>query len=141
MGQDPIQVTILSYFIIKRELTQDEIKELTGLSRGTISQEVNELINMKMIKRKRRSNFRKFIYEMNSIEYSFLQTYKVSVQDLIKWDKKLIKMNEKMQLIKNTHFNASKYKSIEKILKLLKNSITFTEEIYKIINKEIESLK
>ena len=51
VGQSEYMPVIKSYFITRRDLTQKDIKELTGYSTGVISQALNELVKMGFVEK------------------------------------------------------------------------------------------
>lgn len=68
-GQSPKIATIIAYLSIYESLTQQELRELTNFSLGSISTNLNymlsmELIGKKMIKGKRKQIFSYYILEM-----------------------------------------------------------------------------
>jgi len=62
---------ILSYFIIRKQLTQGEVKKLTGYSTGFISQALNYLIENDLIQKVKIKGVRKPFYVVESIKYNY----------------------------------------------------------------------
>ena len=61
---------ILSYFITRKQLTQKEVKELTGYSTGYISQALNYLVENDLIQKVKIKGIRKPFYVVESIKYN-----------------------------------------------------------------------
>lgn len=62
---------ILSYFIIRKQLTQGDVKKLTGYSTGFISQALNYLIENELIQKVKIKGVRKPFYVVESIKYNY----------------------------------------------------------------------
>ena len=66
IGQKTTFSTIKLYFITRKFLTQEKLQELTGFSRGTISQELKKLISMEIIEQSSVSNTGEITYSMRN---------------------------------------------------------------------------
>ncbi|MCK4380064.1 MAG: hypothetical protein KAW51_02935 [Candidatus Lokiarchaeota archaeon] len=64
--RDPMFIKILGYFMTRRYLTQETLKEITGLSSGKISEEVNQLLENKLIYKASTSEKGKITYGADS---------------------------------------------------------------------------
>jgi len=66
IGQKTTFTTIKIYFITRESLTQEKLQELTGFSRGTISQELKKLISLDLIEKTSVSNTGEITYIMKN---------------------------------------------------------------------------
>ena len=70
--EKPSYTQILAYFCTRKQLTQKQIKELTNLSTGQISQALSHLLEQNYIQFRKVKGERQTIYTMNSFKYSAL---------------------------------------------------------------------
>lgn len=61
-GQSQSFSTIIGYFLIHKNLTQAQVKELTGFSKGSVSTNLNNLENIGFLKKKLIKGTRKYLY-------------------------------------------------------------------------------
>jgi len=61
-GQNQSFSTIIGYFLIHKNLTQTQLKELTGFSKGTVSTILNNLEEYGFLKKRLIKGTRKFLY-------------------------------------------------------------------------------
>ena len=128
---------ILSYNILRKRLTQDELQELTGYSKGFISQALNYLVKEKLIERVKQKGIRKTYYTIESIRRSYFSRfinrlnrslkYKPLLEDLLQ------ELEEKKEKLKNLNgYNLIKqklgeileiYPKIEIILNILETEL------------------
>ena len=110
-GRHPIVATVMTYFYIRKELTQHDLQVLTGYSAGTISKSVRQLVKMNIIIKETIPGTHTHIYKMENLPFIspryFLRTENVM-------DKKIAELKE----MKNTldeHSDKMK-KLLEKLL-------------------------
>jgi DNA-binding transcriptional regulator GbsR (MarR family) len=86
-GRHPIIAAVMAYFYIRRSLTQQELRRLTGFSAGAVSKAVRQLVGMNMITREMVPGTHTHIYKMETLPFRspsyFLQTQK-NLEDLHK---------------------------------------------------------
>ena len=75
IGQKTTFTTIKIYFITRKSLTQEKLQELTGFSRGTISQELKKLISMALIEKTNVSNTGEITYLMKNPIIAFVHSF------------------------------------------------------------------
>jgi len=79
-GRHPIVSMLMSYFYVRRSLTQRDLRNLTGFSAGAISKAVRQLVDMNMITREMIPGTHTHIYKMETLPFRspsyFLQTEK-----------------------------------------------------------------
>ncbi|MFW9988793.1 MAG: hypothetical protein ACFFC3_09075 [Candidatus Odinarchaeota archaeon] len=106
---------IYTLFLTRKVLTQERIRELTGLSLGKVSQVVNALIKSGLIKKVDKDLHqdiipeeikRQTIYSMLSIKEAFFTSGIISLEEMLKWE-------DKFQQIKSELTNNKK--SLEKL--------------------------
>ncbi|MBN1800657.1 MAG: MarR family transcriptional regulator [Candidatus Lokiarchaeota archaeon] len=118
---------IFVYFITRKILTQNKIKELTGLSNGKISQVINELKKKRFIIKIDKEHYnkwipkqmeRQYIYGIPSISDSFFLSGIDSLNQMLKWEEKFDKI--KTELLEN-RIELEKLQGYEKIKKAIIN--------------------
>jgi len=92
--KDPFINQIRSYFITRKSLTQKEIRTLTKLSTGKISQVLKKLIHWKIIEKTEVSSSGEYTYSMESIEKSFINYFNILIDQIIQWVKPLQEIEE-----------------------------------------------
>ncbi len=116
---------IYVYFIIRRVLTQEKIRELTGLSFGKVSQVINSLIKKQLIEKLNKQEYGNFIpknkkqqifYSMTSIHNSFLQSGFNSLKEIMKWEGEFKRI--RLELIDDEK-NLKELNGYDKILKVV----------------------
>jgi DNA-binding transcriptional regulator GbsR (MarR family) len=94
-GRHPIVSVVMAYFYIRRNLTQRELRELTGFSAGAISKAVRQLVGMNVITREMIPGTHTHRYKMEDLPFRsprfFLQT-----------EQTLEKLHRELEEIKNT---------------------------------------
>ncbi|MBN1217259.1 MAG: hypothetical protein JXA99_17695 [Candidatus Lokiarchaeota archaeon] len=116
---------IYVYFITRKVLTQEKIRELTGLSFGKVSQVINSLVKKQLIEKLNKNEYgnlipkkqqKQIFYSMTSIHNSFLQSGFNSLKEIMKWEEEF--KNIKSELI-NGEKNLKQLNGYDKILKLV----------------------
>ena len=77
-GRHPIVARVMAYFYTRRNLTQRDLRHLTGFSAGTISKSVRQLVDMNVINKEIIRGTHTHIYKMEKLPFSsarfFLRT-------------------------------------------------------------------
>jgi len=133
IGEKNSTAEIISFFIARKELTQNKLKELTGLSKGTISQELNDLLKRKIIEEKEGINGKIKIYTMDSIINGFINSYLSAVKDYLKYKKEFTQIKIKLEQEKEKLQNYEEYDTIYKFVKIFLDSIPITEKIIEML--------
>lgn len=68
-GRHPILSKIMTYFNIRKNLTQRDLKILTGFSVGTISKYTRQLLKMNIITKETIPGTHKHIYNMEELPF------------------------------------------------------------------------
>ena len=138
-GRHPITSKVMTYFYIRKELTQHDLQTLTGFSAGTISKAVRKLLNMNMITKETIPGTHKHIYKMEKLPFIspryFLMTE--SFMDDIIWELKKMKKTlddnrEEMKKIETYH---KSYETVTQLLRLLPAVPMFIENIEEELKK------
>lgn len=139
--RDPLFVRILILFITRKYLTQKTIQDITGMSAGKISEEVNNLLDMRLIEIANKSKKGKITYSANSAGILFLNLTKSIVNRLVKWEKELSDMKKELEHRKKEleHLNGFKriYQNTTHYLDLIMDYKKVTD----IIEKYTESIE
>lgn len=127
---------ILVYLIFREELTQTEIKELTGYSAGTISQGLNYLLKEGFIRKKKIKGKRQKKYVLDSIHYcSFLRVYK-KLEIVRKWIP-IIKETLNELIIKEAELGSKRgYNQLRNCFEYLNQSIPDLNYLFEVISEE-----
>ncbi len=131
---------VFVYFILRKVLTQNKIRELTGLSVGKISQVVNLLITKCHIIQVNKDDYkdlisdkleRQNIYAMISIKKSFFQSGINSLREMIQWDKKFSVIKEELDINRD---------KLEKLYgyDLIKSKVSDFVEVMQIYKKALD---
>ena len=68
-GRHPIVSMVMSYFYVRRSLTQRDLRKLTGFSAGAISKAVRQLVDMNVITREMILGTHTHIYTMETLPF------------------------------------------------------------------------
>ena len=97
--QKPTCNPIMAYLLTRKKLTQDDLIDLTGLSRGHISQCLNYFLEEGFIQASKNKNDpedRKIYYNMESIAYFNYSRFLKRLEVLLQWMPKLVEMQEEL---------------------------------------------
>jgi len=133
--KDPFVNIIRAYFITRKSLTQREIQKLTKLSSGKISQVLKILKKWELIEKTDVSNTGEYTYTMGSIEIAFLRYFNIIIGDILKWEKPLEEMKNKLKESGESVKNLKGYEKITILLDLFLKAI----KINAIVMKDFKS--
>jgi DNA-binding transcriptional regulator GbsR (MarR family) len=94
-GRHPIVSTVMAYFYIRRSLTQEDLRKLTGFSAGAVSKAVRQLVGMNVITREIISGTHTHIYKMETLPFR-------SPSYLLQTEKTLGERHKELRDIKDT---------------------------------------
>ena len=98
LSRSIVSKTLISYFITRRTLKQEEIYNLTGISRGMISQELNKLVENGFIESQPRINVTEpIIYTMDDVETAFLRDTITILNISLNWENKLMSIQKELE--------------------------------------------
>ncbi len=134
-GKHPHVTIVMIYFYIRKRLTQRDLHALTGLSAGSVSKAVKQLIDMNMITKDIIFGTHTHIYSMEKMPFIsprfFLATgrYIGNIEEELKEMKKTL--DENKERMKELEEYDRIYNTITRILRL----IPLTEVFMKILEK------
>ncbi|MFW9843774.1 MAG: hypothetical protein ACFFEV_04295 [Candidatus Thorarchaeota archaeon] len=95
---NPKRTEIFAYLKIYDTLTQAQLKQLTGLSLGTISTTLHLFLQTNIVTREMIPGTHKNLYKIKSKKASFIYTpFKLLVEDLEKLDSNIIELQKQLQ--------------------------------------------
>ncbi|MFX1391324.1 MAG: hypothetical protein ACFE9Z_14760 [Promethearchaeota archaeon] len=134
--KDPFINIIRGYFITRKNLTQKEIKNLTKLSTGKISQVLKVLKKWELIEKTNVSSTGEYTYTMESIEDAFLRYFNIIMGDITKWEKPLKDMKKKLEIEKENLKDLKGYDKMSNLLALLLRAIKINLIVMKDFKKK-----
>ena len=137
IGQKTTFITIKIYFITRKYLTQEKLHELTGFSRGTISQELKKLISMDLIEKTSVSTTGEITYSMKNPIIAFIHSFRDLTNDISRFAKKINAIKDDIENEKALIENLHGFDKIYELVNVLANSIPFSLELIKTIEKEL----
>ena len=137
IGQKTTFTTIKIYFITRKSLTQEKLQELTGFSRGTISQELKKLISMDIIEKTNVSNTGEITYLMKNPIIAFVHSFSNLMNDISKFANKIDAIKDDIEKEKDLIEDLHGFDKIYQLVNVLANSIPFSLELVKTIEKKL----
>jgi DNA-binding transcriptional regulator GbsR (MarR family) len=138
-GRNPIVSKVMTYFYIRKNLTQLDLRILTGYSTGTISNAVHQLLKMNIITKETIPGTHKHIYKMEKLPFIspryFLMTESFMsdrIRELEEIKKTLDANREEMKKFETYH---KSYETVTQLLKLLPTVSVFLENIEEELKK------
>ena len=114
--RNEITSRILIYIILRKEISQNLLKNLTGYSSGKISQELNNLVDSGMIIRKKIPSIRKKVYTFESVEQISNTRVKNIITVMLKWEGELEKMKNEMETKRSKLETMNGYNNIMNVI-------------------------
>jgi DNA-binding transcriptional regulator GbsR (MarR family) len=114
--RNEITSKILLYILLRREITQKLLQNLTCYSSGKISQELSNLVNSGMIIRKKIPGIRKKLYTFETVEKISTTRIKNILFAMAKWQDELDKIKKEMISKQNKLRNLNGYDNIMKVI-------------------------
>ncbi|MHA2284135.1 MAG: hypothetical protein ACXAC5_25120 [Promethearchaeota archaeon] len=137
IGQKTTFITIKIYFITRKSLTQEKLQELTGFSRGTISQEIKKLISLELIEKTGVSKTGEITYSMKNPVIAFIHSFRDLTSDISKFTKKINAIKEDIEEEKVLIENLHGFDKVYQLVNTLANSIPLSLELIKMIENEL----
>ncbi|MFX0082224.1 MAG: hypothetical protein ACFE94_10785 [Candidatus Hodarchaeota archaeon] len=120
--RDPMFIKILGYFMTRKYLTQETLKNVTGLSAGKISEEVNQLLEDELIFKAHTSDKGKITYCADSL--ILLRFSRYIIIKMTKWVKTLENMKLELERNKAEFKDLNGYTQIHKIYDYVLSAIS-----------------
>jgi DNA-binding transcriptional regulator GbsR (MarR family) len=134
---DPNLQLILGYIGLHKKLTQKQLKDLTKLSRGTISKKLRDILSLRIIRKERIPKSNEYLY-INAPEV-YGDTADATLEEFIEINeflkKKIIEIEENKEK-KGAKFLSERIKSLTETFETVKNIWSDIEFIFKQKNKE-----
>ncbi|MFX0059546.1 MAG: hypothetical protein ACFE85_15265 [Candidatus Hodarchaeota archaeon] len=93
--RDEITSKILFYFVTRKNLTQSDLQYLTGYSAGKISQELNNFLEVNLIKISK--NSKPWIYTMESVVTETFSRAITLLKTNVKWEEKFLEIKKDLE--------------------------------------------
>ncbi|KKL94828.1 hypothetical protein LCGC14_1860770 [marine sediment metagenome] len=137
--RDPFFIKILGLFITRKYLTQKTLKNITGLSSGKISQEVNQLLGEDLIKKAEVTDKGKIIYGANFAGLILLNFTRSIILRFTKWEKILEEMKLDFENYEIGLRNLKGYEQINDIINFLIETILRYKKSLSILDKVLNN--
>ena len=121
---------ILSYLILRKSLTQSELRKLTGHSAGYISEALNHLIEEELVEKVKIPRIRKPYYQVESIPLSYLKRFQKRLKLFEKWKPELQEGIKEFEENKEELENLNGYERVKEMLKGYMQMIPFVERFF-----------
>ncbi|TXT58201.1 MAG: hypothetical protein BAJALOKI2v1_420023 [Promethearchaeota archaeon] len=140
-GEKHSSALILSRFITRKDLTQAKLRELTEMSPGTISQELNSLVERGMITEKARSPRGEITYTMDSIINCLTTSFYHSIKDYLKYEKEFKQMRKDLEDYREEFKDQDAYEQIYNLIMIYLRFFPITEKVLEMLNKKQQELE
>ncbi len=140
-SKDPAFIKILGLFITRKFLTQKFIRQVTGLSAGKISQEINKMVDIGLIKVADVSPKGKITYVSTSAGLTFLKYTKNIIEHLGKWENDLKIIKNEMETKKKQLEHLEGYQGFYKLVSSFSPVIKIYMELLIEIQKDINDME
>lgn len=111
-GRNPIISKVMTYFSIRKNLTQKDLQQLTGFSAGTISKAVHQLIGMNVITKETIPRTHMHIYKMDKLPFVSPQYFMRTESTM---EKKIVELEEMRTRLDTNKDEMEKFDSYQKI--------------------------
>jgi DNA-binding transcriptional regulator GbsR (MarR family) len=143
-GRHPIVSAVMAYFYIRRSLTQQDLRRLTGFSAGAISNAVRQLVDMNMVTREMIPGTHTHIYKMEMLPFRspkyFLQTTQMLEKRCEEIEEMKMMLDARSDEMRNIDGYQQVYAVVTHLLKQIASVPTFMalieEELDKFIKQE-----
>jgi DNA-binding transcriptional regulator GbsR (MarR family) len=133
-GKGEIFSKTFAFFITRKFLTQKQLHDLTGLSAGKISQEINTLCELGIIEKVSSSETGQITYQMKSVIKAFLNVSFNVLSEYMNMKTKIETINSKLEQQKLVLQKLQGYANILRVVKILLGALPFYEKAYNIIS-------
>ncbi len=137
-GKDPIFMTILAYFYIREKLTQQDLRDLTGFSAGTVSKVIRQLLQFNLITKATIPGTHKHLYTMEQLPVAFSQFYLPASRALLKSEDELKRMKRELKAHAQEMEGVEGFNEVLAAVNLLLRSVPLALAIFAEIVNEAE---
>lgn len=142
-GRDPIIATVMTFFYVRKDLTQQELRKLTGFSAGAISKALRQLVEMNFITREIIPGTHRHIYEMEMLPFRSPRFFLTTEKLIAEMEDELSEMKAELEAfpeeIKQLEVYKRMYGVVAQLIELLSRIPAFIglieEELDKFIKK------
>jgi DNA-binding transcriptional regulator GbsR (MarR family) len=138
-GRHPITSKVMTYFYVRKELTQHDLQTLTGFSAGTVSKAVRKLLQMNVITKETIKGTHKHIYKMEKLPFVspryFLMTESFMGDMIGELEEMKKTLDEERQEMKKFEAYHKIYETVTQLLRLLPTIHIFLETIEEELKK------
>ena len=142
IGRNPIISKIMTYFSIRKKLTQKELQQLTGFSAGTISKAVHQLLEMNVITKGTIPGTHKHVYKMEKLPFVSPQYFLRTESAMEKKILELVEIKKTLEAHKDEMENFESYqkiyKTVTQLLQILPSISGFMDKLEEQLNKNKE---
>lgn len=138
-GRDPVFIRLLGLFITRKYLTQKTLQRITGLSAGKISEEVNQLLEMDLIKKADVSKKGKIIYSADSAGLVLLKFSKSIIDIMVNWEQDLEEMKLELDSNKTLLENEKGYNRITELNNNFLDAIKKYKKSFDVMDEKVRS--
>ena len=136
-GRHPIVSMVMSYFYIRRSLTQRDLRKLTGFSAGAISKAVRQLVDMNVITREVIPGTHTHLYKMETLPFRSPSYFLQTEQTLEKLHKELEEIKDKLDVHSGEMRNLEGYQKVYDIVEHLLVQISSVPRFMDLIEEEL----
>ena len=137
-GRHPIVSAVMAYFYIRRSLTQQELRRLTGFSAGAISNAVRQLVDMNMVTREMIPGTHTHIYKMETLPFKSPKYFLQTTQTLEKRQKEIEDMKTTLDVNSDKMQNIDSYPQVYAVVTHLLKQIASVPTFMALIEEELD---
>jgi DNA-binding transcriptional regulator GbsR (MarR family) len=137
-GRHPIVSAVMAYFYIRRSITQQELRQLTGFSAGAISNAVRQLVDMNMVTREMIPGTHTHIYKMETLPFRSPKYFLQTTQNLEKRRKEIEEMKKILDAHSNEMQNIDGYQKVYAVVTHLLKQISSVPTFMALIEEELD---
>jgi len=141
IGEKRSTAQIISIFITRKNLTQAKLRDLTQLSPGTISQEINYLLERNIIKEKGRISTGEYVYSMDSVVDGFIKSYLHSIKYYLKYKDIFKDMKNDMEKNKEDLKNQENFDAIYQLVNIFIKMFPIVENVIDTLKRELKTVE
>jgi DNA-binding transcriptional regulator GbsR (MarR family) len=137
-GRHPIVSAVMAYFYIRRSLTQQDLRRLTGFSAGAISNAVRQLVDINMISREMIPGTHTHRYKMETLPFRSPSYFLQTKQNLEKIHNELKDLKDALDTNRVEMQNIEGYQRVHAVVTQVIALISNVPKFMALIEKELE---
>jgi len=138
LGKNEIFSEVFAYFITRKTLNQEKLRELTRLSVGKVSIEINKLLKIGIIEIVDKSDKGQLTYQMKSVVSAFLKITNNVLSEYVGWKDKIETIKAEMEKDKEKLQLLNGYAEVSKMVDFFLEVMPIYEKMYNIVFNTIE---